>query len=278
MAVIEKLGLEDTYVDILQKARKGQHLSLEDLAERADLSVSEVIRVLDGSPETRLIQKLAFVLNLHGPSLVTLAQEQWAPQPVAPMAGLAMLTTPFSDMTVNAFLIWDPDTREAASFDTGSTCQPMLDCLRQNQLTLKRIFITHTHLDHLKDLDRLQDETQANSYGSAVENPLGLRPILPGNGFVLGNLTIRVLGTSGHTPGGVSYFIQGLARPVVIVGDALFAGSMGGAYHAYQEALRNNREQILTLPKETIICPGHGPLTTVGEERAHNPFFPELKA
>jgi glyoxylase-like metal-dependent hydrolase (beta-lactamase superfamily II) len=60
---------------------------------------------------------------------------------------------------------------------------------------------------------------------------------------------------------------------VVIVGDALFAGSMGGGMVSYADALRTNRREIMTLPPQTVICPGHGPMTTVAEERAHNPFF-----
>jgi glyoxylase-like metal-dependent hydrolase (beta-lactamase superfamily II) len=59
----------------------------------------------------------------------------------------------------------------------------------------------------------------------------------------------------------------------VITGDALFAGSIGGALVSYEDALRTNREQILSLSDDTIVCPGHGPLTTVGEEKRHNPFF-----
>ena len=67
--------------------------------------------------------------------------------------------------------------------------------------------------------------------------------------------------------------MTGLARPIAIVGDSLFAGSMGGGNVSYRDALRNNVEKILTLPEETIISPGHGPMTTVGEEKRHNPFF-----
>src|SRR6266545_1259477 len=77
----------------------------------------------------------------------------------------------------------------------------------------------------------------------------------------------------GHSQGGMTYVVAGLARPVAIVGDSLFAGSMGGGNVSYADALRNNLEKILTLPDETIICPGHGPMTTVGEEKQHNPFF-----
>ena len=86
-------------------------------------------------------------------------------------------------------------------------------------------------------------------------------------------LEIEARLTSGHSPGGMTYVVTGLSRPIAIVGDSLFAGSMGGGNVSYEDALRNNREKILTLPDETVICPGHGPMTTVGEEKAHNPFF-----
>ncbi|MDD4932907.1 MAG: MBL fold metallo-hydrolase, partial [Methylacidiphilaceae bacterium] len=84
---------------------------------------------------------------------------------------------------------------------------------------------------------------------------------------------IRTLLTNGHSAGGITYLVAGGARPLAIVGDSLFAGSMGGGNVSYADALRNNREKILTLPGQTVICPGHGPLTTVEEEREHNPFF-----
>jgi glyoxylase-like metal-dependent hydrolase (beta-lactamase superfamily II) len=62
-----------------------------------------------------------------------------------------------------------------------------------------------------------------------------------------------------------------------VVGDAIFAGSMGGGLVSYADALANNRKSIFTLPDDTVICPGHGPLTTVGEEKQHNPFYPEFQ-
>ena len=79
--------------------------------------------------------------------------------------------------------------------------------------------------------------------------------------------------TWGHSSGGMTYVVTGLSRAIAIVGDSLFAGSMGGGNVSYDEALKNNLEKILTLPDETIICPGHGPMTTVGQEKEHNPFF-----
>ncbi len=67
--------------------------------------------------------------------------------------------------------------------------------------------------------------------------------------------------------------VSGLAKRIAVVGDAIFAGSMGGGGVSYADALRTNREELLTLPDDTVVCPGHGPLTTIGEERLHNPFF-----
>lgn len=277
IVTMERIPIEDGYTDILKKAQRGLHLSLEDLEDRTGVHSAEISKVMRGQYKPDILEKLAFALNLHAPSLDVVAQESWYPKASANLSGLSMFTTVYGNMTVNAYLAWDPETREAASFDTGSTCEPMLEFIQSHRLQLKKLFITHTHMDHLADLDRLQAATGGDCYGSAVENPLGLKALKHGDGIILGNLRIRVLGTFGHTPGGLSYFVQGLAKPVVIVGDSLFAGSMGGAPYAYEDALRNNQERILALPEETIICPGHGPLTTVGEERLYNPFFPELK-
>ena len=106
-----------------------------------------------------------------------------------------------------------------------------------------------------------------------IENLLGR----PGDGFKIGTLSVSTRLTKGHSPGGTTYVIHGLDRPVAIVGDALFAQSMGGGMISYQDALETNRKEIFTLPDETVVCPGHGPMTSVGEEKAHNPFFPEFK-
>jgi glyoxylase-like metal-dependent hydrolase (beta-lactamase superfamily II) len=86
-------------------------------------------------------------------------------------------------------------------------------------------------------------------------------------------LKIRAVLTNGHSKGALSYIVTGLERQVAFVGDSLFSLSMGGAKRAYRLALKNNREKLLSLSGDTILCPGHGPMTTVAEELAHNPFF-----
>ena len=80
------------------------------------------------------------------------------------------------------------------------------------------------------------------------------------------SLSLVAKHTHGHSVGGITYVIDGLEKPVAVVGDAIFAGSMGGGMVSYKDALRTNREKIMSLTDDTILCPGHGPLTTVGEE------------
>ena len=176
-------------------------------------------------------------------------------------------------MAVNAYLVWDPVTRAAAAFDTGADSGEMVRFANRHKLNVQLILLTHAHADHVADLPRLREETGADVFAPARESVPGAEPIDEGKRFRLGNLQIDARLTWGHSPGGMTYVVTGLARPIAIVGDSLFAGSMGGGNVSYKDALRNNLEKILTLPDETIICPGHGPMTSVGEEKRHNPFF-----
>ena len=194
--------------------------------------------------------------------------------------GLAMFNTEWGDMRVNAFVIWDPASKDAAVFDSGADATPMISFIEQHQLVVGSIYLTHTHGDHIADLPRLQKEFPgATTYVHRLErkNVAEAETIEHGHIGAIGELALLALHTHGHSKGGTTYLITGLARPVAIVGDALFAGSMGGGAVSFADALTNNREKILTLPDETIVCPGHGPLSSIAEEKAHNPFFPELK-
>src|SRR5204863_4816822 len=118
-------------------------------------------------------------------------------------------------------------------------------------------------------LERIKQLTGAAAFVCKDEAIAGAETFSAGHKFVAGTLQIETRQTSGHSRGGITYVVHGLPKPLAVVGDAIFAGSMGGGMVSYQDALRNNREQILTLPDDTILGPGHGPLTTVGEEKRH---------
>jgi hydroxyacylglutathione hydrolase len=271
------IPLEDNFTDILGKAQRGLNLSGSGLSERAGVSLAQLNAVRGGAVDEAVLRKLAAVLHLGAEALVASAREAWRPQDPGAVAGLGCFNTPFSDMTVNAYLVFDAKTGRAAAFDTGADCDGMVEFIREKRLAVGLILLTHTHTDHVYDLDRLKAATGARAWVSEREPLSGAEAFAEGKTFAVGGLGIETRRTSGHARGGTSFVVTGLARRVAVVGDALFAGSMGGGMVDYGEALRTNREGIFTLPYETILCPGHGPLSTVGEEKRHNPFFPEFQ-
>jgi hydroxyacylglutathione hydrolase len=267
------IPLEDNVGDIVGKAQRGLRISDSQLAKTAGITVDQLHKVRDGKFDEAALRAIAPVLNLDANALVDLAAGRWKPAKLENFGGLAQFSTSFNGMGVNSYLVSDSETKSAAAFDTGADCAGMLRLATKENLSVKLILLTHTHADHVADLPRLREETRAHVFAPLRESVPGAEPIEEGRHFHLGKMDIEARLTWGHSPGGMTFVVTGLARPVAIVGDSLFAGSMGGGNVSYQDAVRNNLEKILTLPNETIICPGHGPITSVGEEKRHNPFF-----
>ena len=266
------IPLEDTVADIVGKAMRGLQLNDDQVAAEAGVGAAAVARLRDGNYHEATLRAVAPVLHLGAEALVVLGQQAWCPQPIT-VAGLACFTTPYHEMTVNSYLVFDRSSGEAAAFDTGADCSGMLDFLAREKLALKLILLTHTHTDHILDLGHLKRHSGAPAYAGDREPPGRAAPFAAGREFHCGGLRIATRLTWGHSRGGITYVVVGLEKPLAVVGDAVFAGSMGGGGVSYADALRTNREQILTLPAATVLCPGHGPLTTRGEELEHNPFF-----
>jgi hydroxyacylglutathione hydrolase len=270
-----RIPLEDNFNDVINKTQRGLKISDADLASRAGVSAEELAAVKEGKPLDAVLRRIARHLRLSPDALEALAHKRWYPtQPDFPR-GFAAFNTPYEDMTVNSYLIWDPRDRIAAAFDTGATCQAMLDTLHAEGLTLRYIFITHTHEDHIADLPRLAGETKAEVWASELEPaPLaGARTFKENAHFHVGTLAVKTLLTTGHSPGQTTFFITGLSWPLAVVGDSIFSSSMGGSPTHFADQYRNNREKILPLPRDTVLACGHGPLTTLGQEKDHNPFF-----
>ena len=267
------IPLEDTFSDVIGKAQRGLRLSDTELAEKARVSSQKIRALREGTFDELALVRVAPVLGLAARQLCNLAQGQWQPRNNGAIDGLAVFTTNYHDMTVNAYLVWDPKTKDAIAFDTGADCSGMLQAAAQKELKIRLILLTHTHPDHVADLGRLHKETGAPVYTPENEPAAGAEVFEEGRHWQAGKLHIDTRKTWGHSRGGVTYVVNGLTRKLAIVGDAIFAGSMGGGNVSYHDALQTNLDKILSLPDETVICPGHGPLTTVGEEKQHNPFF-----
>ena len=266
------IPLEDKFNDIVGKAMRGLQLSDDQVGKKTGADAAAVQSLRDGQWNESVARQVAPALGLGAEALAASGNESWAPSPVA-IDGLAQFNTPYEDMTVNSYLAWDPATRDAVAFDTGADASDMLDLIAEKKLQVKYILLTHTHGDHIFDLDRLKSKTGAPAFVGDRESVDGAESFAPGRSWTVGSLKIESRLTWGHSRGGITFVLSGLSHPIAVVGDALFAGSMGGGMASYADALRTNREEIFSLPADTIIAPGHGPHTTVGEEKQHNPFF-----
>jgi glyoxylase-like metal-dependent hydrolase (beta-lactamase superfamily II) len=192
----------------------------------------------------------------------------------------------------NSYLLADEVTREAALFDPGMESESVADILARERLTVTAIVNTHGHFDHVfgnayfkaktgapllmhrADLDLVKRlEEQSLYFGfRATPSPPPDRFLEEGDEVRVGGIRLRVRHTPGHSPGGICLVTDGTA----FVGDTLFAGSIGRTDlpgGSAETLLTSIREKLLTLPDDTVIYPGHGPATTIGHERRHNPFL-----
>lgn len=271
--------LEDHAGDIIRKARAMSNVSAAAAAGDAGISEADLATL----EETGALKKKIDFASLARPMGLDAAKLEkvfngWHPaeKDLSQWRELRVFTTAGEKLSVNCYLVWDEVNLDAALFDTGLDAKPILDCVAENQLQLRHIFITHSHWDHVEALPKLREAfPKAKLHSGSKNAPVDQRN--KSNEILhLGGLRITHRETPGHAEDGVTYLIgnwQEDAPHVAIVGDAIFAGSIGRGNQSWELARQKVREQILSLPPDTLICPGHGPLTTVAEEKEHNPFF-----
>jgi len=177
----------------------------------------------------------------------------------------------------NAYLIACPLVREAMLVDAGEYPAGLEALLAQHGFRLRFLFLTHGHGDHVAGAEEVRERHGAEILMSRADSRLcGLAPdrfVEHGERIPLGQGEGVVLETPGHTPGSLSLHIG----EYVFVGDALFAGAVGGTAspEEFARQVEAIRRHLFTLPDSTIVCPGHGPCTTIGVERVFNGFFVE---
>jgi glyoxylase-like metal-dependent hydrolase (beta-lactamase superfamily II) len=273
------MNLEDHLGDILRKARMMSKVAAGDAAAAAGLTEAELAALEESGRVARKpdYTALAKLVGLDPRKLERIA-DGWLPSPkdLSLWRELRCVTTTEGGMGVNCYLIWDEVSREAALFDTGWNGAPVLELLAENQLQLRHLFITHSHEDHVAALGALRQQyPKARLHSGIKDGPVDQRN-RPNDFIHLGSLRITSRETPGHAEDGTTYVIGTWpddAPHVAVVGDALFAGSIGRGNQSWDLAKQKIRQQIFSLPAETLVCPGHGPLTSVGEEIAHNPFL-----
>ena len=222
---------------------------------------------------------LARALGLDPERFAASAEQAWYPPHLAPTGVSRHEQAPHPS---NGYVFFLEGTQRAALVDPAGVPEHLLRILRDGAYHLQYILITHQHADHCDataDIARAFPDAQivmhaldAPVLGSLAAQAL---PVRDGAELPFGeNAHIRMVHTPGHTDGSSAY----LFRSTLFSGDTLFAGSVGGTYgqsSTYEDLLHAIDAKIFTLPEETVVMPGHGPPTTVGLERAHNPFFVE---
>lgn len=204
---------------------------------------------------------------------------------------------PVGPLQCNCSVIGDEGTREAMVIDPGDEIDDILQIVERHRLQVKQIVITHAHIDHVGGAMKLKQITGApillNQNDQALLKMMdvqaawvGMKP--PGKIAIdqslkdadrlrVGSLDATVMHTPGHTEGSICLYFP--AEQKLIAGDTLFAGSIGrtdlpgGSFDKIMDSLKG---RVLALPDETIVVPGHGPETTIGEERESNPFLINL--
>ena len=201
---------------------------------------------------------------------------------------------PVGPLQCNCSVIGDDTSREAIVIDPGDDIEQVLALIEKHNLQVKQIVITHAHIDHVGGAMKLRAATGApillNQNDYALLKMLDVQAAwigVPTPGKVeidqnlrhadtinTGSLQAQVLHTPGHTEGSICLYFP--AQQKLIAGDTLFAGSIGRTDlpgGSYEKILRSIHDRVLALPNETVVVPGHGPLTTIGEERDNNPFL-----
>lgn len=201
---------------------------------------------------------------------------------------------PVGPLQCNCSIIGDETAREAMVVDPGDDIDDILAIIRKHNLQVKHIVITHAHIDHVGGAMKLRAATgapillnqsdyallkmldlQAAWIGMATPGKVEIdRSIASGEKLSAGAHTAEVLHTPGHTEGSICLYFP--AEKKLIAGDTLFAGSIGRTDlpgGSMEKIIRSLHDTVLALPDETVVVPGHGELTTIGEERESNPFL-----
>jgi len=271
--------LEDDFSDILRKAQRGTGLETATLAARSGLAAADIDawKAGDGAPDDDAARALAKLLGLDPGKLADAAARRWEPHVALPAD---VRHHPHDPHPSNGYLFFLDDGKTAALIDPAGLPSTILAAIADGPYALRYILITHRHADHCDataDIARAFPQAEIVMHRADVDaiGSLGSRatPVVDGDELPFGeHAAIRMLHTPGHTDGSSCF----LFRSTLFTGDTLFAGSVGGIFGptaTYRDILASVRFKLFALDDATVIAPGHGPPSTIGEERAHNPYF-----
>jgi hydroxyacylglutathione hydrolase len=280
LETIPQIPLEDELGDVLEKAMTCAGLSPEVLSEKSGVPVSSILDAVDYRPELGPTQcrSMAAVLGLNEVGLCALASGKY---PLPEPEGLPFLVWPLR-MThgigvVNAYIVAESGSDRGILFDAGPEATALEAAWPKGIRAIDAIFVTHIEAEHAGGLAGAMRRFKVReAYMPAGGESEMARGMGEGEVVKLGSLEVTAFRTPGHCAMHNCYHIRSMAVPgsrsLLISGDLVFAGSAGGPYHCQKQLRAHIRRVLAAVPADTVVAPGHGPMTTAGNELRFNPF------
>jgi len=270
--------LEDDFTDIFRKAKRGTGTTDAEIAAATGIARATLVAWTKGTarPTDDEARAVARVLGLDPGKFADAVENRFVPTVALPPN---VRHHPHDPHPSNGYLFFLEDGRTAALVDPAGLPETILRAIDEGPYALRYILITHEHADHCDataDIARAFPQAEIVMHAADVHaiGAFGARAtrVVDGDELPFGeHASIRMLHTPGHTDGSSCF----LFKSTLFTGDTLFAGSVGGAFgerSTYRDILESVSTKIFALDEATVLMPGHGPPTTVGLERRHNPF------
>ncbi len=237
-------------------------LSSSDLSRQSGVDIQDLDLVLDSHMDEAVVRKVSLSLDLDPDCMIALPK--YCPK-VGPLNGVQQIVLPFGQWTVNSWLLHHE--KKNVLFDAGYGPRDLPDHLEGEDP--ENLFITHQHPDHVGAVEHMRYQGTKLFWPDEM---LELRT------WETSSLRIKCVDLSGHCSPAVGYLVAGLENDYLVAGDAIFAGSMGGwkSIEAMQLAFETLSAATEDLADEVVILPGHGPPSTIGQEKAANPFRKQI--
>src|ERR1019366_9300228 len=280
MATTLQIPLEDELGDVLEKAMNCAGLTPEGLAERSGVAASRILDAIDYRPELGPAEcaRLAAALGLNDVGLCALASGKY---PLPDAEGLPFQLWPLRMAhgigVVNAYIVQVDGDGHGLLFDTGPSGGALGAVWPAQVRAIDGIFITHSEAEHAGGLSWAAERFRvpdARIPAGAIAS--GALAIGEGGTATIGSLEVSAFRTPGHCATHNCYHVRSTsvpsARSLLVSGDLVFAGSAGGPYHCKKQLRAHLRRVLAAVREDTVVAPGHGPMTTAGNELRFNPF------
>jgi glyoxylase-like metal-dependent hydrolase (beta-lactamase superfamily II) len=280
MTPILQIPLEDELGDVLEKAMSCAGLTPEALSEKSGVPVASILDAIDYRPEfgPGECRRMAAALGLNEVGLCALASGKYPlPEPEGLPFNVWPLRMKHGIGVVNAYVVAEGDSPSGLLFDTGPDAQALESAWPRAIRGIEAIFITHVEAEHAGGLEGAVGRFGApRAYIPSGARAGPARAMAEGESVRSGALEVTAFRTPGHCAMHNCYLVRSAAVPsarlLLVSGDLVFAGSAGGPYHCQRQLRAHLRRVLEAVPADTVVAPGHGPMTTAGNELRYNPF------